>query len=185
MKRRKKTYLSSDEPPVNQSSSDNMSEEERFMLMLSKNQSTILQICSFFSNPHSDSINDLYQDIACALWESWPSLRHEAATNSWVRRVATNVAISAFRNNRKRQKFVPLEDWMCDAVSEETSNAPPDYKKILENLKPKFRAILYLHLEGYTIKDISETLGITKAAVKQRLYRIRLIINKTKKTIYE
>ena len=163
-------------------SSSRSSEEEHFTQMINMNRDVLFNVCAFFSGGSSDNIQDLFQDIACKLWESWPSLRNKSSTDLWVRRVALNVAISSMRKHSHRPQFVRLEEWMCNAVAEEVNNAPPDYSGFLEILDSKSLALLYLRLEGQSIRDIAETLNITEEAVKQRLYRIRQKIDSYKKS---
>lgn len=151
-----------------------------FLEMLSRSQRTIFQICLHFTDRHPEHIRDLYQEIVCNLWESWPAFRGDSSTDTWVRRVALNVAVTEIRRHARLPRFVPLEDWMYDTISEEVDKAPPDYFRLISALEPDERALLYLRLEKLPIRDIAETLSTTEAAVKQRLYRIRQHIDTLK-----
>ncbi len=151
-----------------------------FLDMLNRSQRTIFQICLHYTDRSPDAIRDLYQEIACNLWESWPNFRGDSSTDTWVRRVSLNVAVTEIRRHAKQPRFVPLEDWMYDTISEEIDKAPPDYFRLISALEPDERALLYLRLEHLSIRDIAETLSTTEAAVKQRLYRLRQHIDKLK-----
>ena len=163
-------------------SSSRSSEEELFTQMINRNRDTIFNVCAIFSGGSSDNIQDMFQDIACKLWETWPRLRNKSSTDLWVRRVALNVALSSMRKRSHRPQFVRLEEWMCNSVAEEVNNAPPDYREFLEILDSDSLALLFLRREGQSIRDIAETLDITEEAVKQRLYRIRKKIDSYKKS---
>lgn len=151
-----------------------------FLEMLSRSQRTIFQICLHFTDHHPEHIRDLYQEIVCNLWESWPDFRGDSNTDTWVRRIALNVAVTEVRNHVKQPRFVPLEDWMYDTIAEQETFAPPDYYHLLSLLEPDDRALLYLRLDHLSIRDIAETLSTTEAAVKQRLYRLRKKIDTLK-----
>ena len=155
-----------------------------FLEMLSRSQRTIFQICLHFTDHHPEHIRDLYQEIVCNLWESWPDFRGDSSTDTWVRRVALNVAVTEIRHHAKQPRFVPLEDWMYDTISEEIDKAPPDYFRLISALEPDDRALLYLRLEHLSISDIAETLSTTEAAVKQRFYRLRQHIDTLKQKQY-
>ena len=127
-----------------------------------------------------DMLNRSQQEIVCNLWESWPNFRGDSSTDTWVRRVSLYVAVTEIRRHAKQPRFVPLEDWMYDTISEEIDKAPPDYFRLISALEPDERALLYLRLEHLSIRDIAETLSTTEAAVKQRLYRLRQHIDKLK-----
>lgn len=151
-----------------------------FLDMFNRSQRTIFQICLHYTDQSPDAIRDLYQEIACNLWEAWPRFRGDSNTDTWVRRVALNVAVTEIRRHARQPRFVPLEDWMYDTISEEIDKAPPDYFRLISALEPDERALLYLRLEHLSIRDIAETLSTTEAAVKQRLYRLRQHIEKLK-----
>lgn len=154
--------------------------EKKFLDMLNRSQRTIFQICLHYTDRSPDAIRDLYQEIVCNLWESWPNFRGDSSTDTWVRRVALNVAVTEIRRHAKQPRFVPLEDWMYDTISEEIDKAPPDYFRLISALEPDERALLYLRLDRLSIRDIAETLSTTEAAVKQRLYRLRQHIDTLK-----
>ena len=160
-------------------------EEAAFLEMLGRSQRSIFQICLHFTDRRPDSIRDLYQEIVCTLWEAWPRFRGESSADTWVHRIALNVAVDEVRSHARQPRFVPLEDWMYDTVADEVDKAPPDYYRIMDDLEPDERALIYLRLSRHSVRDIAETFSITEAAVKQRLYRIRKKIDLIKQREYD
>ncbi len=156
-------------------------EEKRFLEMLSRSQHIIFEICLHFTDRKSESIRDLYQEIACTLWEAWPNCRNKSFTDTWVRRIALNVAVTEIRSHSKHPRFVPLEESMYLSIADEIDKAPPDYFRLVDYLKPDERALIYLRLERLSLSAIAEILATTEAAVKQRLYRLRKKIDTIKK----
>lgn len=160
-------------------------EEGAFLDMLGRSQRSIFQICLHFTDRRPDSIRDLYQEIVCTLWEAWPKFKGRSATDTWVHRIALNVAVDEIRSHARQPRFVPLEDWMYDTIAEEIDKAPPDYFRIIDDLEPDERALIYLRLNRLSISDIAEIFSSTEAAVKQRLYRLRQKIDKLKQQEYD
>ncbi len=160
-------------------------EEAAFLEMLGRSQRSIFQICLHFTDRRPDSIRDLYQEIVCTLWEAWPRFRGESSADTWVHRIALNVAVDEVRSHARQPRFVPLEDWMYDTVADEVDKAPPDYLRIVDALEPDERALVYLRLSRMSVRDIAETFSITEAAAKQRLYRLRQKIDKLKQQEYD
>ena len=148
-------------------------DNREFLEMLSRSQRTIFQVCLHFTDRRADSIRDLYQEIAATLWEAWPRFRGESSTDTWVHRVALNVAVTEVRRRARQPNFVPLEEWMYDTIAEEIDKAPPDYFHLISALDPDERALLFLRLEGLPLSDIATILSTTQPAIKQRLYRLR------------
>lgn len=165
--------------------SDAEAEEDSFILALNRNQSVIFHICFLFTDGTSDSVRDLYQNIMYATWKAWPTIRNKNAVDSWMRRVAVNVALSSKRHSGSHPRFVKFEEWMYDTVTEESSKVSPEYKDLMDGLDDKSRALLFLRLDGQDNKEIAETLGISEEAVNQRLYRVRKKIDKIKKEFYD
>lgn len=159
--------------------------ERAFLDMLNSNQDCLFQICLHFSDRQPEHVRDLYQEIVCALWESWPSFRNESAAGTWMYRVALNVAISDVRRRARQPLFVPLETWIYNTLADEIEKAPPDYYRLLDALDPEERALLDLRLKKMPLRSIAQALGTTEPAIKQRLYRLRQKINKLKQHEYD
>ena len=45
--------------------------------MLKQCEGTLVRICLFYTRNNPEDFRDLYQEILCALWKSWPSFRGE------------------------------------------------------------------------------------------------------------
>lgn len=155
-------------------------DSREFLEMLNRSQRSIFQICLHFTDCQCDSVCDLYQEIACALWQSWPSFRGQSNTDTWVRRVALNVAVGEIRRRTRQPHFLPLESWIYESVAEEIDKAPPDYYRLITALGAEERALLYLRLDRLPLCDIAAIFGTTEAAIKQRFYRLRQKINNLK-----
>ena len=165
-------------------SDDDITNEKEFLVLLNQSQRTIFNICLHFTDRKPENINDLYQEIVRTLWEAWPKFKSDSATNTWVHRIAINVAVSEFRSHSRRPRFVPLENWMYDKIAEESERAAPDYHRIINDLDADENALLFLILNKPNIHEIAESLSTTEAAIKQDLYRLRKHIN-TLKQQYE
>ena len=50
--------------------------QDEFMELLNQCQGTIIKLCLLHTDRQPDSVNDLYQEIVCNLWESFPRFRH-------------------------------------------------------------------------------------------------------------
>jgi RNA polymerase sigma-70 factor, ECF subfamily len=115
---------------------------------------------------------DLFQEIALALWSALPGYRGSASERTWIYRVAHNVALSfRAKHQRRHSREEPLED---------AAIAPGfdcDERRILyemvRNLPVLDRQIVLLHLEGLTGPEIAEVTGFTAGNVAVRLTRVR------------
>jgi RNA polymerase sigma-70 factor (ECF subfamily) len=104
----------------------------------------------------------------------------EAKFTSWLRRIATNLALDHLRRTRPH---VDLPDELAaerrpdSAVQQQTRVA---LRKAFAELPPRLRVVAQLGLvEDETYPEIAETLGISAGAVKLRMFRaVRLLRKK-------
>ena len=123
--------------------------------------------------------DDLFQDIALALWTALPGFRGEASARTWLYRVAHNTAI---RFTTKRARLCRHEQG--DDAPEAVSSANPERSAIDDQQRQLLwdavrllpltdREIVILHLEGLSTTDIKDVTGLSAANVATRLTRIR------------
>ena len=153
---------------------DNQQEKE-FLEVLHQSQRTLVKICFLYTRHNRDYFNDLYQEIAAKLWEAWSQFRGEAASNTWVTRIALSVALQEKRRRKYQPEFVKIDPDLADTLIEEASD--PCYDRLYQLIDSlpddEDRKFLYLYLDHYTYNDIDLIYGISQEAVKQKMYRIR------------
>ena len=122
---------------------------------------------------------DLFQEIAMALWTALPRFRGDASERTWIYRVAHNTAISFVANRRRRHGREGGE-----AAREPADLATPEraaieqqrrewLQRAVRDLPLPDRQVVVLYLEGLSATEIQEVTGISAAAVATRLTRIR------------
>jgi len=123
---------------------------------------------------------DLFQEIALALWTALPRFRGDASERTWLYRVAHNTAIR-FTTSRTRQTG---REQSQDEVTEPLSQANPERDAIENEQRERLwsavqalplvdRQIVVLHLEGLSAAEIQTVTGLTAGNVATRLTRIR------------
>lgn len=154
--------------------------------MLHRCEGTLVKVCIYFSNRRRDDFRDLYQEIACTLWESWPTFRGESNVNTWVVRIALNVAGQEIRKRKRLPQFVELDERIYDLLADEATDLryQPLYR-LIDRLGEDDRKLLFLYLDRHPLREIAEITGLTEPAVKQRLYRLRQQLIEIKQQEYE
>lgn len=151
-----------------------------FLQMLRQCEGTLAKVCLYFSHRNPEALRDLYQEIACALWESWPSFRGDSSTNTWVMRVALNVAGQEARRRKRISEFVELDESFYSALADQATNLR--YHRLytlIDHLdNDDDRKLVFLYLDRHRLREIAEMTGSTEAAVKQKLYRIKQKLHK-------
>lgn len=124
--------------------------------------------------------DDLFQEIAMALWQALPRFRGDSSERTWVYRIAHNTAISFVSSGRRRAQREILED----ASSEPASTASAEADLIEDERRTRVwravralpvldRQIISMHLEGLSAAEVSAVTGVSSIAIATRLTRIR------------
>ncbi|MBT8396749.1 MAG: RNA polymerase sigma factor [Gemmatimonadetes bacterium] len=90
----------------------------------------VLQICMAYSDSR-DHAEDLFQKTWIRAFEKRRAYRGNGSFKAWLRRLATNVCISAFRSDRTRQAF--RATWDGTRLGEELSWGSPDPQAEVED----------------------------------------------------
>ena len=118
---------------------------------------------------------DITQDAFLRAHERIADLRQPASFPGWVRRIAVRLATDELR----KRPSVELTDDEPDPspgpeATFETLDALEQFRIQLASLPPAQRAAVVMRdVEGFSIRETAEQLGITEAAVKMRLSRAR------------
>jgi RNA polymerase sigma factor (sigma-70 family) len=124
---------------------------------------------------------DLFQEIALALWQALPNFRKESSERTWLYRIAHNVAISfSAKTHRqgRREEALPEElDHPSPGAGAEQGLLQEEKRRALvdsiRHLASTDRQIILLHLEGLSYAEIEEVSGLSENAIATRLTRIR------------
>jgi len=147
-------------------------QEDRLNVWLGCHKGLLLKVARSFA-PHSNDRDDLLQEIVLQLWKSIPQKPDQVAESTWIYRVALYTAISWSRKESKRQqrrRELPPEE-----IVDETDADPRVewlYEKISE-LDPIDRSLTLLLLDGFSYREMAETLGISESNVGVRISRLK------------
>lgn len=142
-------------------------------------------------NPHD--AEDVTQQTLLSALENLGGFRHEAAFGTWLRRIATHAALKVLRKRRGLNTVsldaatepgdddtIPHPDYIADwrEGPEELAQRSETHRQIeeaLARLDDKHRLVFVLRdVEGLSVRETAEALGLSEANVKVRLLRARL-----------
>jgi RNA polymerase sigma factor (sigma-70 family) len=151
-------------------------DKERFIAMLKENKGILLKVIRAYCKNSSDW-KDLEQEIIIQLWRSFHSYDDKFRLSTWLYRISLNVAISHYRKNRKLQNNIGLDDVIFVLPTDE----PDENQNQKRNLLYEFittlddfnKALIILHLEDHSNKEIAQMLGISESNVSTKINRIK------------
>lgn len=102
--------------------------------------------------------------------------RGEGSFEGWIRRIMVNTAIETVRKNQRTLNTVELEPY--HEVHDESFSLDAleceDLKSIIQELPDGYRMVFNMYaIEGYSHREIGETLQISEGASKSQLSRAR------------
>jgi RNA polymerase sigma-70 factor (ECF subfamily) len=157
-----------------------LKKEERFNKIVTDNKDRICRICRYYNANPADQ-KDMQQEILINIWKSLEHYRGEANINTWVYRVAVNTALSyTGKAFREMKLMVSADTKNLHSVIDDASNEQQLEVELLRALKIELItlsvidiALVSLMLEGLSMKEISDVIGITESNVKVKIHRIK------------
>ncbi len=128
---------------------------------------------------------DLLQEIHIELWRSLRLFDGRCSLQTWVYRVAHNVAASHIvRSRRASDRLVDLDALETEpgfVDGEVQANRQYSVSRLLDRiyrLKPLDRQIILLYLEGEQAASIAEVTGLSAVNVATKVHRIKRMLNR-------
>ncbi len=166
-----------------------MKKEEKFNQIVAENRGRIKRICGYYnSNDHDQK--DMFQEVLINIWKSLNNFRGDSAINTWIYRIAVNTSLSYTGKAYKNMKLMVSADTqnLSTIFDEESFETKQIQEKYIESLQTELnmlsvidKSLISLMLEGLSMKEIAEIIGITETSVKVKIHRIKTQL-KTKLT---
>lgn len=148
-------------------------DEQTFITQVNQCHGLILKLIGLYAYSVEDR-NDMYQEILLNAWKGLPAFRGEAKFSTWIYQIALN---TIFTLNRKRARM-SYQDTMKHFIIPVNLNhdEKEDVRRLyvaIRQLPEADRAIITLHLEGYSNQEVAELIGIKPNHVGVKLHRLK------------
>jgi RNA polymerase sigma factor (sigma-70 family) len=154
-----------------------MAKDQEFIRLIKENKGIIYKICNCYC-ANKDDRDDLAQEIIYNLWKSFDNFNDAFKFSTWMYRIALNVAISFYRQEKKFKNHDSISEGLI--VFEDDSEAKNEVENNLQllqdfinELKEIDKAIILLYLDDKSHKEIAEITGFTQTNVATRINRIK------------
>jgi RNA polymerase sigma-70 factor, ECF subfamily len=133
---------------------------------------------------------DALQETFFKALRALKTFEERSSLSTWLYRIAVNEALMIIRRRKpevglaaeedEKTEGVPhpveLTDWCCLPERElVSSEGRKQLNRAVQTLSPALRAVFLLRdVEGLSVRETAETLGVSEAVVKTRLLRARL-----------
>ena len=140
-------------------------------------QERLLRIAWRFTQD-ADEARDLVQAALVDAYERWDTLKDPTVAAGWLRRILVHRAINL---HRRRRVWRTIEHWLRPSAdsSPAMADAELDRTRQLEQVRAVVRdlparqaaAFTLRYLEGLSIDEVADALGIGRGTVRVHLYR--------------
>ena len=160
-----------------------MNAYQRYEEVLTDFARHIINFCVLHGENRADA-DDLIQEINVAVWKHIGDLHDDVAprqVNRWLQRVMRTTYV---RHLRSKMPFVSFDATLVDEPAVPADWAREVIDELSSGLDAGEQALLQLYLDGYSNGEMATRLGVTQAAVRKRLQRIRQKMTVKRKEIY-
>jgi RNA polymerase sigma factor (sigma-70 family) len=149
--------------------------QERFQTLVDEHKKILYKVCNSYCRDR-DARDDLAQEIIIHLWRSFDRFDERYRFSTWMYRIALNVAISFYRRENTRTRYlISDEEHLLEAIDEK-ENQPDDIRllyEFIEGLDPLNKALVLLYLDGNNYQEIANVLGISETNAATKINRLK------------
>jgi RNA polymerase sigma-70 factor, ECF subfamily len=149
--------------------------QERFQSLVEEHKKILYKICNSYCRER-DARDDLAQEIIIQLWRSFEKFDERCKFSTWMYRIALNVAISFYRRESTRTRYVISSEEHLLVAIDDTANQPEDIRllyEFIEALDPLNKALVLLYLDGNNYQETASVLGISETNVATKINRLK------------
>jgi RNA polymerase sigma factor (sigma-70 family) len=168
-----------DYPLVREDVLTRQQQDEQFANWMREHSSIAVRTARAFEF-NTEGQADLLQEILLAWWRSILHFPVTGNARQWLYRVSLNTALTWQRRECRRQQvidraapFAQLVESIVQPADPVDRNAVAELYRAIQQLRPAERALIVLHLDGFSYEEIAVTFGISVNAVGSRLTRAR------------
>lgn len=154
--------------------------EAKFKQIIDENSERIMRICRYY-NPNSEDQKDMYQEILVNVWESLDSFRGDSKISTWVYRIAINTSLNFTGKAFRQMKLMVDKDVRnMSLLADDDLLTKQAYENDLDTLQTQLnqltvieKAMISLQLEGLSMREIADVIGLTETNTRVKIHRIK------------
>jgi len=166
--------------------------EQSFDSLVREHKNRIHSYICRLTNDGPD-VEDLTQEVFVRAYQSMAAFRRDAAVDTWLYRIATNLVIDRYRRRKRGPRWLSLEGEEGEPAHElpsedrfgnpqarvELDDLQLHVQRAIGSLPPRFRAVVLLHdMEGLPYERVAEAVGCPIGTVKSRLFHARSLLRR-------
>ena len=166
------------------SSGNHEKARNRFEEIINTHQSRVTRIAYYYLRDPAE-VDEAVQDAFLKAFVHLPTFRDELCFDLWLSRIAVNTCLDRLKAKTRRRRWIlPSNDRIDELIHQEPTREPSAEQRLLaserrdqllsavERLPKRQRSIVILNqFEGYSTKEVANTLNLAEATVRVHLFR--------------
>lgn len=138
--------------------------------------SKMMGVCMRYSNNGDDAL-DILHDGFIKVFKNIAKYKPGTSLTAWIHRIMVNTSIDFYRKSvrRRTEDIEKAYDISYDDADAVSKCSEKEILSAVQDLSPAYRTVFNLYVvEGYSHKEIANTLGITESTSRSNLVKARL-----------
>lgn len=139
----------------------------------------MLSICKRYI-PNGEESEDVLQDAFVKIFQKIGDFKQEGSLEGWMRRIVVNTALDAIRKNKKWLGVAQVEAVENQVSFDDNAFDNMDVNHLLQminDMPDGYRVVFNMFaIEGYSHKEIADTLGVSENTSKSQYSRARAFL---------
>ncbi len=158
----------------------NKNKETQFKEIVDGNKERIMRICRYY-NPNVEDQKDMYQEVLVNVWKSLDNFRGDSKISTWVYRIAINTSLNFTGKAFRQMKLMVDKDVQTiNVLADDDLQLKQQYETDLDMLQTQLnqltvieKAMMSLLLEGLSMREIADVIGLTETNTRVKIHRIK------------
>lgn len=136
----------------------------------------MMGVCLRYAGNQDEALDILHEGFI-KVFKNLHRYEPGTALNSWIRRIMVNTAIDYYRKvvRRRSEDIETAYQLSTDDADALSQLSEQEILQAVQELSPAYRAVFNLYvLEGYSHKEIADSLNITESTSRSNLVKARL-----------
>lgn len=135
----------------------------------------MMTVCLRYARNRADA-EDILQDGFVLLFRNLGKFEHKGSFEGWMRKIFVNTALKKYQRKRFDKERVGIEHTKEPELDATAISALSEKEiiKLISELPEGYRIVFNMYaIEGYSHREIAETLGINEATSRTQLLKAR------------
>lgn len=145
-------------------------------MLFDKFASKMMAVCMRYCMDTMEA-EDVLQDGFVKVFNKLPDFKNDGSLEGWIRRIMVNTSLDSIRKNKRYANDANLDDVAFKVTNFEMASdqiMAEDLLKLVQAMPEGYKVIFNLFaIEGYSHKEISDSLGISENTSKSQYSRAR------------